>query len=65
MQVKSEYGESADSLIRRFMKKIKKSGLIKELLERRSYKKPSELRKEADRKRARVLQKLKEEQPIE
>ena len=62
MKVKAEYGESFESLLRRFIRKVKKSGLMEELLERRSYKKPSVIKKEAARKRKRVLEKLKEEQ---
>lgn len=62
MRVKLEPGESPEQLIRRFLKKIKKSGLMDELLERRSYKKPSVIAKEKERKRRRVIEKLKEEQ---
>jgi len=65
MKVKLENGESAESLIRRFMKKIKKSGLMEELQERRTYKKPSEISKEKKRRRERTLQKLKEEHKVE
>lgn len=61
MKVKLEVGESHESLIRRFLKKVKKSGLMDELLERRSYKKPSVIAKEKERKRQRVLEKLKQE----
>ena len=35
---------------------------MEELLERRSYRKPSDLKKEAARRRKRVLEKLREEQ---
>jgi len=62
MRVKAEYGESFESLLRRFLRKVKKSGLMEELLERRSYKKPSVKKTEAARQRKRVLEKLKEEQ---
>lgn len=61
MKVKLENGESNESLIRRFMKKVKKSGLMDELQERRSYKKPSVIAKEKALRRKRVLEKLKEE----
>jgi ribosomal protein S21 len=61
MKVKLEQGESVESLIRRFIKKVKKSGLMDELMERRSYKKPSVVAKEKERKRQRVIEKLKEE----
>lgn len=62
MKVKLEHGESVESLIRRFSKKVKKSGLLEELQERRYYKKPSVIAKEKKRKRDRVIEKLKEEQ---
>lgn len=62
MKVQQQHGESAESMIRRFMKKVKKSGLMEELQERRAYKKPSEITKEKSRRRKRVLEKLKEEQ---
>lgn len=62
MLVELERGESAENLIRRFMKKVKKSGLMDDLQERRCYKKPSVVAKEKERKRKRVLAKLKQEQ---
>ena len=62
--VKAEKGESADRLIRRFIKKIKKSNMMEELRERRYYKKPSEKRKEAKRKRQATLNKLARERRL-
>lgn len=61
MRVKQEYGESGESLVRKFMKKFKKSELLDFLLERRFYKKPSEIKKENERQRLRTLEKLKQE----
>lgn len=60
--VKAERGESADKLIRRFNKKVKKVDLMNILKERRYFKKPSEKRKEAKRRRASTLKKLAKEQ---
>ena len=58
MLVKAEKGESADKLIRRFIKKVKKSELLEEVRERRYYKKPSEKRKEDKQNRDRTLKRL-------
>lgn len=63
--VKAEKGESADKLIRRFRKKVKKSGILEELRERQFYKKPSEKRKEKKRRREAVLRRLKREETEE
>lgn len=59
LQVKVRRGESGERLIKRFLKKIKKDGIMKELSERRFYKKPSELRQEKEKKKKEVLRKLK------
>jgi ribosomal protein S21 len=58
-------GESQESLIRRFLRKVKKSEIIKEVLERRYYDKPSVKNTERKRKRKRVLEKLKKEREKE
>lgn len=44
--VKAEPGESPDSLIRKFVKKVISEGILLELKEREFYKKPSERKKE-------------------
>lgn len=44
--VKAEPGESPDSLIRKFTKKVISEGILAELKEKEFYKKPSERRKE-------------------
>lgn len=59
--VKAEKGESAERLIKRFNKKIKKIDLMRTLRDRRYYKKPSEKRKEAKRRREVTLKKLAKE----
>lgn len=61
MQVKAHYGESPEGLVRRFMKKVKKAGIIEEIHERRRFKKPSVKEKEKEARRKRTLEKLKEE----
>ena len=43
--------ESADRMVRRFIKKTKKIKLMDELRERRYYKKPSEVRRTEKRRR--------------
>lgn len=59
---RDEYVEVA---IKRFLNKVKKSGLLEELQERKYYKKPSVKRNEEKRRRKRVLEKLKEEKASE
>lgn len=44
--VKAEPGESPDSLIRKFTKKVISEGILLELKEKEFYKKPSERKKE-------------------
>lgn len=56
--VKLEKGESSDRLIRRFIKKVKKAGIIEEVLERRYYKKASIRRKEKRERRKVVVREL-------
>jgi small subunit ribosomal protein S21 len=58
-------GESQESLIRRFLRKVKKSEIIKEVWERQYYQKPSAVKNEKKRKRKRVLEKLKKERQQE
>lgn len=44
--VKAEPGESSDSLIRKFTRKVLNDGILLELKEKEFYKKPSERKKE-------------------
>ena len=62
MLVKAEPGKSPDYLVKRFMRKFKKSGILKELLDRRTFKKPTKIRREKELKRRLVLKRLREEQ---
>lgn len=61
MKVVLERGESGEYLVRRFMKKFKKSNIMKELLERRYFKTNTTLRKEKEHRRLLVIKKLQEE----
>jgi small subunit ribosomal protein S21 len=59
--VRPRRGESAERLVKRFNKKIKKLGIINECKERQRYVKPSDKRRRAkkrsDRRRAKELAK--------
>ena len=54
ISVRVRRGESAERAIRRFIKKVKKSGILDEVRERKYYTKPSDKkrRERAKRKRA-------------
>jgi ribosomal protein S21 len=58
-------GESQESLIRRFLKKVKKSEILKEVWDRQYYEKPSEKKNLANRKRKRLMEKLQKEREEE
>lgn len=62
LEVKARRNESGEALIKRFSRKIKDSGIIREILDRRYYEKPSVKRRKDKIKRKRVLEKLKQEQ---
>jgi len=59
-EVVARQNESTESLIRRFNKKVKSSGIMQELRDRAYYKKPSERRKIKKEKRLRTIKKLTE-----
>lgn len=44
--VKAQPGDTSDSLIRKFSKKVIAEGILQELKKKEFYQKPSELRKE-------------------
>lgn len=44
--VKAGPGESSDSVIRKFQKKVVMEGIVQEIRERSVYRKPSQLRQE-------------------
>jgi len=53
--------ENPKRVIKRFVKKCKKDGFLREVVERQRYRKPSEVRRIKKKKRDKVLQKLQEE----
>lgn len=57
--VKAQPGESSDSLIRKFTKKVISEGILLEFKEKEFYKKPSERRKE----RMKELKKIMKRKP--
>jgi len=63
--VKVGRDENVEAAIKRFLNKVKKSGLLDEIQERKYFKKPSVKRNEDKRRRKRVMKKLKEQQASE
>jgi len=63
--VKVGRDENVEAAIKRFLNKVKKSGLLDEIQERKYFKKPSVKRNEEKRRRKRVMKKLKEQQASE
>jgi len=63
--VKVGRDENVEAAIKRFINKVKKSGLLDEIQERKYFKKPSVKRNEEKRRRKRVMKKLKEQQVSE
>lgn len=63
--VKVGRDENVEVAIKKFLNKVKKSGLMDLLQERKYFKKPSVKRNEEKRRRKRVLKKLKEEKALE
>ena len=60
-----EEKQNYENLIKRFLRKTKKEGLIDELLERKKYKKPTTVRREAKFKRLLTLKRLREEENLD
>tara|TARA_R110002020_G_scaffold469598_1_gene694734 strand:- start:3661 stop:3891 length:231 start_codon:yes stop_codon:yes gene_type:complete len=65
MQVKKRKNESTENLIKRFIRKSKKVGIVDEYLERRYFKKPSEIRREKEAQRQIELEKQKRKEKLE
>lgn len=63
--VEKSRGESQEALIRRFLKKVKKSEILKEVWDRKFYEKPSTKKNIANRKRKRIMEKLRKEREQE
>ena len=59
IKVKTRRNESPERLIRRFIRKVKKSGLIEEVKKRKYYIKPSQKRRLKAIKRKREIAKAK------
>ena len=53
--VKAQPGDSSDSLIRKFTRKVLSEGLLQDLKKREFYQKPAEVRKEKKRELVRRL----------
>ena len=65
MEVKLRKNESSENLIKRFIRKAKKEKIIEEYLERRYFKKPSEIRREKEARRRREIEKQKRKEKLE
>ena len=60
IKVTPRRNESSERMIRRFIKKCKKEGIVDEVKDRRFFKSNSEKRNERNRKRRRAIAKAKE-----
>jgi len=56
VEVTRRENESVERMLKRFMKKVKKEGIMEELRERAYYKKPSEKRRRKRERRKKVAQ---------
>ncbi len=65
MQVRKRKNETVENLLKRFARKSKKSGIIEEYLERRYFKKPSEIRREKEARRQIEIEKQKSKEAKE
>ena len=63
--VRLNKGESQEALIRKFLRKMKKRDILKQVWDRRYFEKPSAKRNKANRKRKRILEKIKKEREQE
>lgn len=61
VEVVARENEPFDKLLKRFLKKIKKIGLLDEMKKKNFYKKPSELRREKEKQRLHTIQQMQEE----
>ena len=61
VEVKAKNGESIERLIKRFVKKVKKEGILEEYRDKRYYKKPSEVKRQKKLRRDRIMQDLRRE----
>tara|TARA_Y100000034_G_C6872785_1_gene398718 strand:+ start:1139 stop:1345 length:207 start_codon:yes stop_codon:yes gene_type:complete len=65
MVIKLRKNESSENLIKRFVRKAKKEKIIEEYLEKRYYKKPSELKREKHFRRLALIEKQKRKESQE
>lgn len=54
-KVKVRHGESLEQALRRFNREVLKAGILKELRRRERYSKPSEIRTERKKEKARKI----------
>lgn len=54
-KVKVRHGESLEQALRRFNREVLKAGILKELRKRERYRKPSEIRTERKKEKARKI----------
>jgi small subunit ribosomal protein S21 len=57
-EVYSRRNEPTERLIRRFVKNVKKAGIIQEIRDRRYYKKPSDRKRAEKKKRLQTIRKI-------
>ena len=65
MQVRKRKNETGENLIKRFIRKSKKVGIVEEYLERQYFKKPSEIRREKAAQRQIEIEKQKRKEKLE
>jgi len=65
MEVKLRKNESVENLIKRFNRKVKKTKIIEEVLEKKFYKKPSVKKREKYFRRLAVIEKAKRKEKQE
>ena len=65
MQVRLRKNETSENLIKRFVRKVKKEKIVEEYLEKKYYKKPSEIKREEHFRRLAVFEKLKRKEKLE
>ena len=65
MQVRLRKNETSENLIKRFIRKAKKEKIVEEYLEKKYYKKPSEIKREEHFRRLAVFEKLKRKEKLE
>ena len=65
MQVRLRKNETSENLIKRFIRKAKKEKIVEEYLEKKYYKKPSEIKREEHFRRLALMKKLKRKEKLE